>query len=1321
MSHKNTIEQSPASNALVSPSSRPFQTTDLIDTTPAKPEGKGLGDVLNSSPLSPADQKALSGASQESLNGKTPDEQYFEQQLLLARTDNATAQFYVGWCYENGCGVAQDYAQAVEWYEKAAKQGDAAAQCNLGVCYEHGRGVAQDYAQAVEWCEKAAKQGDAAAQRNLGLCYEHGRGVAQDYVQTVEWCEKAAKQGFAAAQRDLGLCYEHGRGVAQDYAQAVEWYTKAAVQGNMYAQNNLGMCYELGCGVTKNQAQAVEWYTKAAVQGHANAQNNLGMCYAMGRGVTQDYTQAVEWYEKAAKQGQMNAQSHLGGSYYEGGRGVAQDYAQAVEWYTKAAVQGNMYAQNNLGVCYELGRGVAQDYAQAVEWYTKAAVQGNMYAQDNLGVCYELGRGVAQDYAQAVEWYTKAAVQGHTGTQAALDRINQRRSDEQYFEQGLLRVQKCEADIQECEAYIQVKVGLGVEWAVRRLALEQQRLALEQQKLALCYWRGRGVTQDYVKAVEWYTKAAAQGSASAQLKLGECYEDGRGVTQDYVKAVEWYAKAVAQGHAQAQFNLGVCYEFGRGVTQDHVKAVEWYAKAVAQGHAQAQARLDEINRRKSAQALSASPKAEVKQEIISNESTPKQEQNGDSLFKLDVFGSSSSSPSSVISSVSLTTPDRETKESKPTNLLTEVSQLTTDIQQGGTAALSKALTTPVAQQSEPLQNYLQSQAIWTVLESEAKPAQKAEQIALLIEAPGVSLLVENEQGQRPLDVALQQFAAGHINKVAVEKLQEATYRQLAEEEGEVFNAIEEYAKSVSTDVSDEKTSSRPVEAKSMADPKDGPITPQQLAAEVQKLRKVDESLQQQFKTVSLPAPQPSASSSSQPKQLSKQQRNMQKKLFQQMVQQLVSKRFIKSVGIGQGWVVEDVSMKKAATKAGITFVAGTVANVFLPGIGGAAVSGVKTAAEAAEHRRQIKKSRKHTLGLTSLNQLAMVTNYIEQGLLHRYQDFLLQQNLLLPQKAMETLINCLIERMCLYVEKIDKAKEIIPLLGEKFVNLNKQKKAGQAVIPDTKFTDAVAAQVAENLVAGTSLLSLSRIGSLVDKVGSGSDALITCLTADGSEKELHVNDICHSPAVTLTADAEKASLEVNTVASDLEYEGRHLPGSEWIVGECGVICISREEAVVEELEEVTADWGSDGLPIMKAHSDVAKWRAKAEAAGARADAEKVRADTAEARVSDLEQQLDDAELSQRSLGQQLLAMSGMVETAEAKVLKPQRRGAIAPGDPKSPTNHRSKGGPGMFDSKLNAAGNPIKPLPPVSSFQLASPKPKSGLPSTPTTPASPVR
>ena len=229
----------------------------------------------------------------------------------LAKQGNIEAQRIFGYMYNNGYGVAQDYAKAVEWYCKGAEQGYASAQCNLGYMYNMGYGVSQDYAKAVEWFRKAAEQGYANAQCNLGIMYENGYGVSQDKAKAVEWFRKAAEQGNAQAQNNLGYMYKTGEGVSQDYAKAVEWYRKAAEQGYASAQSNLGGCYHYGNGVVQDYAKAVEWFRKAVEQGHAAAQCWLGYMYGNGYGVSQDKAKAVEWYRKAAKNGDETAKKNL--------------------------------------------------------------------------------------------------------------------------------------------------------------------------------------------------------------------------------------------------------------------------------------------------------------------------------------------------------------------------------------------------------------------------------------------------------------------------------------------------------------------------------------------------------------------------------------------------------------------------------------------------------------------------------------------------------------------------------------------------------------------------------------------------------------------------------------------------------------------------------------------------------------------------------------------------------------------------------------------------------------------------------------------------
>jgi uncharacterized protein len=71
----------------------------------------------------------------------------------------AWAMSNLGWLYEQGLGVAQDYLKVVEWYEKAAAHGDGWGMCLLGCLYEMGRGVAQDFAKAQTWFDQTKKRG----------------------------------------------------------------------------------------------------------------------------------------------------------------------------------------------------------------------------------------------------------------------------------------------------------------------------------------------------------------------------------------------------------------------------------------------------------------------------------------------------------------------------------------------------------------------------------------------------------------------------------------------------------------------------------------------------------------------------------------------------------------------------------------------------------------------------------------------------------------------------------------------------------------------------------------------------------------------------------------------------------------------------------------------------------------------------------------------------------------------------------------------------------------------------------------------------------
>ncbi len=72
-----------------------------------------------------------------------------------AKGGDATAQFYVGQIYEKGMDGAPDYAEAVNWYRKAAASGSNEAKLSLAAMMESGHGIAADPTAAVNLYREA--------------------------------------------------------------------------------------------------------------------------------------------------------------------------------------------------------------------------------------------------------------------------------------------------------------------------------------------------------------------------------------------------------------------------------------------------------------------------------------------------------------------------------------------------------------------------------------------------------------------------------------------------------------------------------------------------------------------------------------------------------------------------------------------------------------------------------------------------------------------------------------------------------------------------------------------------------------------------------------------------------------------------------------------------------------------------------------------------------------------------------------------------------------------------------------------------------------
>ena len=104
-----------------------------------------------------------------------------------------------------------------------------------------------------------------------------------------------------------------------------------------------------------------------------------------------------------------------------------------------------------------------------------------------------------------------------------------------------------------------------------------------QYQIGNCYHYGKGIDFDFVRAFDWYEKAAKQGHPRAQCNLACLYNIGDKDPKNAKIAWEWMLRSAEQNFAPAQTNLGIFYQQGNGVMKDNDKAIEWFTKASENG------------------------------------------------------------------------------------------------------------------------------------------------------------------------------------------------------------------------------------------------------------------------------------------------------------------------------------------------------------------------------------------------------------------------------------------------------------------------------------------------------------------------------------------------------------------------------------------------------------------------------------------------------------------------------------------------------------------------------------------------------------------
>lgn len=168
------------------------------------PATAGNVDAAEAAPAASAGQAvpANSRVPAVAVNTKRPDP--LQGLRLQAQANDADAQFELGARYASGEGVAQDYAEAVKWFRRAADGGQVLAAATLAAYYRAGRGVSRDDVSSYTWSAIAEQEGDLASRHRLAVLRSHmtRAQVSEAEIRAATWRQAHALR-LRASNRTL--------------------------------------------------------------------------------------------------------------------------------------------------------------------------------------------------------------------------------------------------------------------------------------------------------------------------------------------------------------------------------------------------------------------------------------------------------------------------------------------------------------------------------------------------------------------------------------------------------------------------------------------------------------------------------------------------------------------------------------------------------------------------------------------------------------------------------------------------------------------------------------------------------------------------------------------------------------------------------------------------------------------------------------------------------------------------------------------------------------------------------------------------------------
>ena len=533
----------------------------------------------------------------------------------------------------------QWFDAVVSELKRKSHDGDNEAALLLGFAYQDGIGVNEDYQKAFEYHSKAAAKENAAAINALGLLYSHGYGVEKNVDIAMNYYQQALEHGYYNAAVNMAFHYKNGDGINKDLAKALELFEYAAVNGHWRGQYEYAKILKDGILCNKDEKLAFKFCFKAASLGEKGAQKLLGDMYLEGIGTDTDLRKSLIWYCKAAEQeyedaidkiDSLRSQIERDDSFiddklrerialilYREDRvswpydyvarkrneyGILEDEAykdylkrdntipfveflfyvncdslkivkadneracdeKALNWLIRGQEIQDASSISFLGECYSNDFPIT-DYAKALDLFQKASMLGFHRATFLLGKLYFNGNGTDKNFERAIQLYQEAA--NHQIGEAYLELGNIYFKGE-YINKNVEEAFRCYNAVTEKNSY------------------SSETISYAKCNLAYMYQFGFGTNSDLLKAAKIYQEADDNNGSSA------CNYARMVQQHDFLDTVEnvvtWYEKAVDKSNTRAMYNLALMYIKGDGVEHNYEKAVSLLNQALEKQSPQAQ-------------------------------------------------------------------------------------------------------------------------------------------------------------------------------------------------------------------------------------------------------------------------------------------------------------------------------------------------------------------------------------------------------------------------------------------------------------------------------------------------------------------------------------------------------------------------------------------------------------------------------------------------------------------------------------------------------------------------------------------------------------